>query len=292
MLIDPARGAEYVRNGVEICLIKVLPTLFPFVLLSSFLCTLPPPRVISKVLGRAFGVGLHGASALISGIISGFPVGALCVSELYRSGKMDKDEAQRTLCFANNPSPAFVIGVIGGIVLQNTAQGVFLFIILTLFSWLQARVLYSFRSFRDVGKYCSAGVENKTQKSDSTAKIKESARSMLNIGAFIVTFTVLGEYTKLALYRLSPTLASLFCGALELSGGVLSLAQGSVGGRMTFALCGAVCSFSGLSVQMQVRSALAGTDLSLKGYYITRIVSPLPVALLCYLFYGALSVFF
>ena len=291
ILTAPAQGADFVRKGVEICLVKVLPTLFPFALLSSFLCTLPPPRVLSLVLGRAFGVGEQGAAALISGIISGFPVGALCVSQLYRTGRIHKDEAQRMLCFANNPSPAFVIGVIGGIVLQDTARGVLLFAILTLFSWLQARVLHLFRDVKDIRKYCSAGVESQVRGSDPTAKIKECARSMLNVAAFIVTFTVIGEYVKLALSRFSPTLTALACGAVELSGGVLSLAQAAIDSRTTFALCGALCSFSGLSVHMQVKSALSGTDLSLKKYCITRMISPMPCALVCYYLYDAFSAF-
>ena len=60
-----------------------------------------------------FNVAPAGATAFVLGIISGFPLGAICAKDLYKAGNLSKPEAERLLTFCNNSGPLFIIGTVG-----------------------------------------------------------------------------------------------------------------------------------------------------------------------------------
>ena len=62
---------------------------------------------MAGVMYPLFGVSGAGASALILGLLGGYPVGARTVAELYGRGEIGREEAEQLLAFCNNPAPAF-----------------------------------------------------------------------------------------------------------------------------------------------------------------------------------------
>ena len=75
-------GAE---EGIALCLHSVLPSLFPFFVLSSMLLSLgfaeSLGRVLFPLMNGLFHLGGNGASALALGHIAGSPTGARAVSQ-------------------------------------------------------------------------------------------------------------------------------------------------------------------------------------------------------------------
>ena len=104
-----AGGAE----GIELCLKTVIPSLFPFFVLSILLTsslsgvTLP----VLRPLGRLCGMPEGTEALLISGFLGGYPVGAQSVAAVYRSGQLPRREAERLLAFCSNAGPAFLFGM-------------------------------------------------------------------------------------------------------------------------------------------------------------------------------------
>ena len=98
LLFFPDVSAAAAREGVALCLQTVLPSLFPFFVLSSLLVQSDVPRLLSRAMAGVmyplFGVSGAGASALMLGLLGGYPVGARTVAELYGRGEIAREEAE------------------------------------------------------------------------------------------------------------------------------------------------------------------------------------------------------
>lgn len=133
LLFFPDVSAAAAREGVALCLQTVLPSLFPFFVLSSLLVQSDVPRLLSRAMAGVmyplFGVSGAGASALILGLLGGYPVGARTVAELYGRGEIAREEAEQLLAFCNNSGPGFFLGVCGTAVFGSARAGMYLYLI-------------------------------------------------------------------------------------------------------------------------------------------------------------------
>lgn len=71
------------------------------------------------------------SSALLLGLVGGYPIGAQTAAGLYRDRLLTREEAQRLLTFCNNANPVFLISVLGAGVFGSVRVGVWLW----LFMW-------------------------------------------------------------------------------------------------------------------------------------------------------------
>ena len=103
VLCRPNDTAEAVRTALSLCAKTVIPSLFPFMVISELIASLGIARwagkIFSKPFHALFGINGSGASALILGILCGFPIGAKCAVSLYGSGQLSKEQTERLLCF-------------------------------------------------------------------------------------------------------------------------------------------------------------------------------------------------
>jgi hypothetical protein len=67
--------------------------------------------------------------AFICGIISGYPIGAKSVCDIYARGKISKSEAESLLAYCNNSGPLFVIGAVGVGIYGSLTVGVALYMV-------------------------------------------------------------------------------------------------------------------------------------------------------------------
>ena len=113
----PEDSAAAAREGVTLCLDLIVPSLFPFFVLSSLLIATglagACARLLEKLMGPLFGVGGAGAAAMGLGLIGGYPVGARTIAQLTERQECTQEEARRLARFCNNCGPAFFIGAAG-----------------------------------------------------------------------------------------------------------------------------------------------------------------------------------
>ena len=95
------------------------------------------------------------------GIISGYPVGAKVVCNLYDNKICSKSEAERLIAFTSNSGPIFILGSVGISLLGNAQIGKILLIAHILSSlfvgiifrfWKQNRVDLTFRNYKSESK--------------------------------------------------------------------------------------------------------------------------------------------
>ena len=270
LLLSPDTSAQACRDALSLCAQTVIPSLFPFFVLSSLLVSGGGADAFSALLGGVmrplFGLDGAGASALALGLIGGYPVGARTVAELYGTGTLEKKEAERLLGFCNNAGPGFILGICGGAVLHSSRAGLYLYLVHAAGAMLTG-ILFC----RDLPRSCA--MRRKPTQSASTAPfaslfsaaVRGALAGILNVCAFVVLFLVLLRLLAAALPAAvsASVLYPLLLGFVELTNGVTALSPTRGG----FICCAVLLAWGGLSVHAQTLSVLDGTALSTRYYW-------------------------
>ena len=270
LLSAPAAAIAGAREGLDVCAGIIVPSLFPFFVLTSLLISLGFPSLLGRLLRapmeRLFRVSGSGASAVLLGFLGGYPTGARTVSELYAAGEIAKDEAERLLAFANNCSPAFFVSFVGSEVFHDPRLGVWLWLI-HVFSALIVGLL-----FRGKAPAKRRVLPQRKDEDFSAALIRAVASGLsayLTVCSFVLLFSVLSF--PLAAH---PRLLGFF----ELSRGVAALPPT----RFGFALAAFFCGFGALAVQLQSLAFILPAGLSPKKHLAGKLLQGLLAGLLSF----------
>ena len=285
LVLWPELTMEAMRDGIRLCGNVILPSLFPFFVLSSLVVELGMSRYLGKLLEPImvplFRVSGSCVAALALGFIGGYPVGARTAIQLYENGQCSRTEAERLLAFCNNSGPAFILGVVGAGVFGSGRLGLLLCLTHLLAS-LAVGVLFRFYrpGDRPRAKGRAPHFQTASFPAAFTRSVTGALQSTLHICAFILFFTVLLRVLARAgildlLSRLLCALLSplgltrswaerLLTGLLEVSSGVTSLTGGSLSGRLSMAAF--MLGWAGVSVHCQVLAFLGDSGLSMRTY--------------------------
>ena len=286
LMFWPQEAMEAAREGLRLCYNVILPSLFPFFVLSALVVDLGLAgyigRALEGLMRPLFRVPGACASAFVLGFVGGYPVGARTALSLYQKGMCTKTEAERLLAFCNNSGPAFILGVVGAGVFASSRVGVLLYLAHAAAS-VCVGLLFRFYRGEEGRREGRAAPTFQAERFTTafTGAIKNSFLSTLNICAFVVFFTVVIKLLFLSgvLPGLAGVLGTLFSplgfstrwaerlltGLIELTSGVWTLTgAGTMSGRLSMAAF--LLGWAGLSVHCQVLSFLGGSGLSVKTY--------------------------
>src|SRR5699024_9602966 len=113
----------------------LVPSLFPFLVLASFLARSPAGDVLGRLLTPLLRWGFRlpaccGGTVLL-GLLGGYPAGARGISLLLAQGRLTQSQAARALGFCVNPGAAFLVTYVGGGLLGDASLGWALFFSVT-----------------------------------------------------------------------------------------------------------------------------------------------------------------
>ena len=132
LMFWPKDSMAAARDGLTLCYNVIIPSLFPFFVLSALVVDLGLAghlgRALEGIMRPLFNVPGACAPALALGFVGGYPVGARTALQLYQKGMCTKTEAERLLAFCNNSGPAFILGVVGAGVFASSKVGVLLYL--------------------------------------------------------------------------------------------------------------------------------------------------------------------
>ena len=293
LILFPSEAADAARQGLVLCFRTVLPSLFPFFVLSSlFVATGAADavgRVLEPVMRPLFYLSGAGASALVLGLVGGYPVGARTTAELYRGGSLAKAEAERLLSFCNNAGPGFILGICGGAVFGSVRAGLYLYLVHVAAAVLAGVALRrcslmecdAERSLRRRRGNASSSKASRSSLAAFPACVRDSFAAVWSVCGFVVLFAVVLRFAAMLLPAGAEGRCAypLLLGFVELTNGVMALASDRGG----FVLCAALLAWGGLSVHAQTLSVLEGTDLSPRLYFLGKAAQTalsVPLALL------------
>ena len=266
-------GAQW---GLTLLWELLLPSLLPCFALSGLLNRLGLAEALERPCQKLMGLFAQSgavASALLSGLLGGYPLGAATVTQLYESGRITKEDAEFALSFCDNTGPAFAVAALGSGALGSASLGLLLYLV-QLMTALLVGLLFRRKAWDGTARKETA--QSRSEPSFSAAlseSVKSAMASLLNVGAFVIFFAALlfvadeaGLFTLLSLPLMKLTgLEPGACRALlwsffELSGSVgllrsLPLSAGSL------AIASFALSWGGLCVHFQSTALTAEAGL-------------------------------
>ena len=269
-------------EALSLCAGSVIPALFPFLVVSSLLLSLGLGELLSPMLAGLmeplFRVDGVGSSALLLGLVGGYPIGAKTAADLYRGGRLSRPEAERLLAFCNNSNPVFLISVLGVGVFGSVRAGVWLWLIHLLSALLTGLL---FRNHGGPARRQAGGTaafQAVSLFAAFVAAVRESLSGMLSVCAFVTFFYVLVR----PLASLGGWLGPVLVGLTEL----FSLTPLLRPDRFGFILASAMAGWGGLSVLCQTAAVLEGSGLRLQSCAAGKAVQGLLAGLLAALLAG------
>ncbi|MBE6974953.1 MAG: hypothetical protein E7436_05635 [Ruminococcaceae bacterium] len=113
LILDGRTAIQGASEGIRLCLQTVIPSLFPFFVLSSILTAHLTDSGGFRFLGRLFHIPAGAESIFAVGLLGGYPVGARLIAEACRRGDLHRRDGDRMLMFCSNAGPAFIFGLVG-----------------------------------------------------------------------------------------------------------------------------------------------------------------------------------
>lgn len=293
-----------VSVSINMFLNKVFPSLFPFMLFTEILLSTNVidsiSRKFEKILYKFFRISPHGVSAIISGFLCGFPMGAKAVNVLYENSKISKKEAYYLLKFTNNCNPAFILSTIGIVLFKNIKLG----ILILISHYLSAIIIGCISNHLDdsliiherddnlkllhkkttklkkkayiLNEYNKTYLEksnkrtNKKKNSNFMEIIKSSMfnsfKSLVLICGFIIIFNLISNSISMLFnhFNISSKLAVIVSSILEMTTGSYNIYISDFSYIMKICLISFSLGFSGLSIIFQIYATISKYDFSLK----------------------------
>ncbi|MCD7854027.1 MAG: hypothetical protein LUG66_00205 [Clostridiales bacterium] len=304
LIIFPSNAVKAAKQGLKLWYNAALPSLFPFAAGTSLLIYLNLINTLSRFLApvseKLFGISPQGFFAFLSGITSGYPIGASTIAGLYEANRISKDEALHLILFCNNSGPLFILGTVGSVMLKNQKSGLIL-----LMSHYLAPVTIAL-ALKPFAPKFRASCNEKTNSSLSFGKalspaIEKTSLSMINVGGFIVFFSVITELVSLtgilksvssplSHLGIDPLLSESFILALvEMTKGCALISQWSEPLRLPF--LSLLISFGGLCVAAQSISFLSSVGLPVGNYIKGKLISAVLSFAYCIIIAAAVKTF-
>lgn len=289
---------ESCRQALSLCEELIIPSLFPFFVLSVLLGKIGFPALISKVLApfaeKLFNVSGAGASALIIGLTGGYPMGAAYITQMFKSGTVTPKEGEHLLAFCNNSGPAFIIGAVGAGVFSSSAVGLFLYAVHIMAAICTGVLVRFFIPKSDKSEQKVTQFEALSFPNALAESVRTGVMNVLTVCGFVSFFYVLtalfdangmlsaavgyiGAKTRLELHFVR----ALIVGAFELGGGIGTM-RGLAATPINLALAAFMVGFGGLSVHFQTRAVLAESGAKGGLHFAGRLISASISALFAY----------
>ena len=250
LILDAKCALISAREGVELCICTVIPSLFPFLLLSSLLNAsfLGATGTLLRPLNKFCRIPNGAEPLLLIGLLGGYPVGAKNIQAAFIGGQLSKSDSIRMLSFCNNAGPAFIFGFLSPIF-----DNKWLLVLLWGIHILSALLTCLFLPGNPVG-VCKP---RPSKAPNITIAMESALKSSALICGWVVIFRVLiGFFTRWFLWMVPKEVQVIFTGLLELTNGCAGLKE-IPSTTLRFILAELFLSFGGLCVLMQTAAVSA-----------------------------------
>jgi len=286
-------------SGLKLFFTAVFPGLFPFMILTKLLTEIgfiyKLSSKLSKFSHKLFGTPGISMYVMFMSAISGYPIGAKIIGDLYNKKLITQKDAEKMSIFCTTSGPIFIIGAVGVGMLGNAKFGLIIYISHIISSILLGLAFNFFsKKEKTISNEKLVFVKNKNIISNS---VNETINAILIVGAYITIFYLFSE--MLTLLNLIPNLASFLAKILKFTNtsknqieaiiyGIIEVTHGckalSVLSPQNLPIICGIISFSGISIIMQSMAFLNQTKIKAHTFICYKCVHCILSILVCKLF--------
>lgn len=257
-LLYPQAALSGFIHGAENCYNRVIPTLFPFFIVTQLIMSSPLSRVLGRPLRpylKLLGIQSDGAaSALVLGTLGGFAVFSKALSACCEKKEITYRQAGVLLIAGLNAGPSFIVGGVGFLLLGNSMVGALLLASLLISSFVCAVPFGLFIKKKAIppapSSQCAA-IQKANPADVFVDAVKQASLSSLSICGFVIFFNML---TQLLCQNASASTQYITAALLEVTTGC-SYGAGLSGSLRLYAPLAAL-SILGLSILTQAKALL------------------------------------
>ena len=287
LVINPKKYINSCYNGLVVWVKNVLPSLFPFLICTKILTELnffdKFTKLLSKPTKSIFKTPKIASFVFIISIVSGYPVGAKVISDLYKQKIISNKTANKLTTFCSTSGPLFIIGTVGTSLFGRTLIG-YLMLLSHILASLVNGIFYR-NKFVDSYELEYQSTEQSNFNKIISESMKNSILSVLVVGGFITIFyiiidilidikvvTFLANIIDNLLSPLNIQIGeSIVCGIVEVTRGCIVLSQSSASNLVKCVVGAGLISFSGFSIHFQSLAFLSECNINTKFYFLQKI---------------------
>lgn len=301
LVTNPTRYSASTMQGISLFITAVLPGLFPFMfftkLLTSFGMVKKMSQKLSPITQFLFNTNGISSYVFIMSILSGYPIGAKLIADLYTSGAITQNDAKKMSAFCTTSGPIFIIGSVGAVMFNSATIGLIIYISHILSSIMCGIILSGSRKKSSKTDSSPPTTANTVTNADNIlgSTITSTVESILVVGAYISIFFLLADLlTDIGLLKglsfIIEKILNVF-GIKNLStgiaGGLLEVTRGCKllsSNINVWSVCFAcsVISFSGLSIIMQSINFLSKCKVKLGYFCLVKLLHSVLAFVLCF----------
>lgn len=258
-------------NALNIWYTNIIPSLFPFFIISDILInyniTNYIPHNLKKILKKIFNITDNMLEILLLSILSGFTFEAKNAKTLYENNEITLDEANHIIIFSHFANPIFILGIIS-ILLNNKKISIIILITQYISNLILGLLIRN--NFKHTDKIKLKN-NNKNFTNILLSSINKSVDTLLSICGILTIFLILSTIL-VDVVDISPYSETIIKCLLEITIGIDSLSKLNLNNIYITVLTSAFISFGGLSIHMQVKNYLLNTPIDYKYYLLGRIL--------------------
>ena len=271
-----------IKTGLLICANIIIPSLFIFMVFTTYFQKSGGVFLVSKVLSPFTKYVLHidkslGGVILLS-FIGGYPIGGKLISSLVEENKVDLNTAEKMLPFCVNAGPSFLITAVGVSMYKSLTFGIFLYTTQILTSLLLLSIFCRNTKNKSYGKIEK---ENFNFSQCFTSSVSQSVTTLIGLCGYIIFFSALTSFFKdnnfiynfLSNIHLSDSLSKvisdILIGLLEVTSGIVNFATYP---QNCVSVILFLMSFSGISVIFQVLSFFKDYKISVAKFIVMKVI--------------------
>jgi len=283
---------------------NILPSLLPFLFLTKLITELnllkPLSDKLEKITKFLFIAPAISSYVFLMSIISGYPVGAKIIEDLYLNNVISSRTATKLTTFCSTSGPIFIIGTVGAIFFNDVKIG-YCILISHIIGAILNGILY--RKFYVDEQKNDSKFESEKSSNILSKCIMQSITSILVVGGWIAIFFVLTDMLNdsYILYPLEKFFDWIFncfsisnCGKpfvnglLEITRGLKDLSALNLSKFFIVPISTFLISFGGISINVQALCFLKTCKVSTKFFFLQKItqaiISCVISILFCFIF--------
>lgn len=311
IISNPKQFSSGTISGLKLFFYSVLPGLFPFMLLTKliteigFLFKITPK--LDKFSKAAFGTSGVSLYAFFMSILSGYPIGAKIIADLYQKQLITDEEAKKMSIFCTTSGPIFVIGTVGAIMFQSFKIGIIIYISHILSSIVMG-ICYNILTKKQSitpSKTTTQQLyfQNNNDKNILSLCINQTINSLFVVGAYITIFYLIAEllesfnFITIMAGIFEKILSPLNINKIQIQGflhGILEVTRGAkelsvYPSVISVCLCCGIISFSGISINCQMLSFLKTAKIKAHNFILSKCVHMILSMFICLLIFIVLD---